>query len=122
MYLETAATLCANEDLKVIIDILKTAYTIIQIAVPIILLIIGTVDLGKAVMAGEEKEIKAATGMLAKRAGAAVAVFLLIYIVQLVTGLVGGNDWRACWKGTTTTTEENGETGGDETDDTGLGV
>ena len=115
-------SICSNPDLKPIIDVLKTAYSIIQIGVPIILLIIGTVDLGKAVMAGDEKEIKSATGMLAKRAGAAVGVFLLIYIVQLVTGLVGAKDWRECWTGTPTTAEDG--TGGETDDDTtsdGLG-
>lgn len=96
---------CSNPDLRNIISFIKLIYTIFQIAIPVLLILFGTIDLGKAVMAGEEKEIKAATEMLMKRAIAAVAVFLLIIIVRLVTEVVGGtqgSEWRECWKGTYT--------------------
>lgn len=89
--------LCQNQDLRSIIGLAKMILKILQIAIPIVLLIFGTIDLGKAVMAGDEKEIKAATGILIKRVVAAVAVFLLILIVSVVTGWVGGDEWKACW-------------------------
>ena len=94
---------CSNPDLLKIIGIIKGFFTLIQIAIPIMLLLFGTIDLGKAVMAGDEKEIKSATQVLTKRAIAAVAVFLLIFIVQLVTGYVGGDDWKSCWQNASTT-------------------
>lgn len=90
--------MCSNTDLLTIIGIAKKVLTILQIAIPIALLIFGTMDLGKAVMAGDEKEIKAATGILIKRIIAAVAVFLVILIVSVVTGWVGGDEWKACWR------------------------
>lgn len=90
--------MCTNTDLLTIIGIAKKILTILQIAIPIALLIFGTLDLGKAVMAGDEKEIKAATGILIKRVVAAVAVFLLILIVSVVTGWVGGDEWKTCWR------------------------
>ena len=40
---------------------------IIKIVIPIIIVILAMLDLGKAVMAGEEKEIKEAQKMLIKR-------------------------------------------------------
>ena len=80
-----------------IIGILKMIYRILQIGIPIALLIFGTIDLGKAVMAGDDKEIKAATGILLKRFIAAVAVFLLFLLVSVVTGWVGGTEWKTCW-------------------------
>lgn len=91
--------MCNDANLLSIIGIAKTILSILQIGIPILLLIIGTVDLGKAVMAGDEKEIKSATGTLVKRAIAAVAVFLLFMIVTVVTGWVGGEEWRECWDG-----------------------
>jgi hypothetical protein len=94
------ATTCANNsDLKNIIAFIKIIYTIFEIAIPILLILFGTIDLGKAVMAGEEKEIKAATEMLLKRAIAAIAVFLLVIVVRLVTGIVAGpnSEWTKCW-------------------------
>jgi hypothetical protein len=88
-----------------IMDVIKDVYTIILIAVPIILLIIGTIDLAKAVMAGDEKGIKEGTSLLGKRAIAAVMVFLLGTIVSFVLGLVPkGQGYLSCW-GTGTTTE-----------------
>lgn len=90
---------CTNEDLHNIILFIKLVYTAMQIAIPVLLILFGTIDLGKAVMAGEEKEIKAATDLLLKRAIAAIAVFLLFIVVKLVTGIVGGNEWKNCWSG-----------------------
>ena len=90
--------MCSNTDLLTIIGIAKKILTILQIAIPIALLIFGTMDLGKAVMAGDEKEIKSATGILIKRVIAAVCVFLLILIVSVVTGWVGGDEWKSCWR------------------------
>ena len=62
---------------------------IIQIGIPIILIIMGTIDLGKAVLSSDDKEIKASTGRLLRRAIAAVAVFFVTTIVTLVMGLFG---------------------------------
>ena len=94
---------CTNQDFLSIVGILKTILRILQIGIPIALLIFGTVDLGKAVMAGDEKEIKGATNLLLKRVIAAVAVFLLFLIVSVVTGWVGGDEWKACWNSATAT-------------------
>ena len=88
---------CTNQDFLSIIGILKTILSILQIGIPIALLIFGTIDLGKAVMAGDEKEIKGATSLLIKRIIAALAVFLLFLVVSVVTGWVGGDEWKTCW-------------------------
>ena len=89
--------MCNNTDLLSIIGIAKTVLRVLQIGIPIILLIFGTIDMGKAVMAGDEKEIKAATNILIKRAVAAVIVFLLFMVVSVITGWVGGTEWKECW-------------------------
>ena len=99
--------MCENQDLLTIIGIAKKVLTILQIAIPIALLIFGTLDLGKAVMAGDEKEIKSATGVLIKRVIAAVAVFLLILIVSVVNGWVGGDEWKTCWRAANTNVQIN---------------
>ena len=89
--------MCNNTDLLSIIGIAETVLRVLQIGIPIILLIFGTIDMGKAVMAGDEKEIKAATNILIKRAVAAVIVFLLFMVVSVITGWVGGTEWKECW-------------------------
>ena len=85
-------------------------FPIIQIGIPIILILMGTIDLGKAVMSNDDKEIKGATSKLIKRAIMAVAVFFVVTIVQVVfswlgktgietNGAEGAADqgWFACW-------------------------
>ena len=67
---------------------------IIQIGIPIILIVMGSVDLGKAVLSSDDKEIKGATTKLIKRAIAAVAVFFVgtlvsstsLHVVEEVVG------------------------------------
>ena len=48
---------------------------IFKIVIPIIIVLLAMVDLGKAVMAGEEKEIKTAQKMLIKRLVYGVVIF-----------------------------------------------
>ena len=88
-----------------VINFLKAILTIIQWGIPILLIIMGSIDLGKAVMASDDKEIKGATSKLIKRAIAAVAVFFIPLVVNLLINMVGdsrGDDAKAgdfltCW-------------------------
>lgn len=76
---------------------------LIQIGIPIILILLGMFDLGKAVMASKEDEIKPAQKLLIKRCIYAVAIFFVVFIVQLVFGLIdnsgdyGQENWITCW-------------------------
>ena len=80
---------------------------LIQIGIPIILIILGMLDLGKAVVASKEDEIKAAQKLLIKRVVYAIAIFFVVLIVQVVFGLIstsGDRDatensmnWLDCW-------------------------
>lgn len=88
-----------------VVAVVKHLYNILRILVPIGLLIMGAWDLGKAVLASDDKEIKAATTKLIKRAIAALAVFFSYTIVNVVMGLVddaegsdeGTTSWASCW-------------------------
>ena len=65
---------------------------ILQIAIPIIIILLGTIDLGKAVMAGEDKQIKEAQRMFLRRLIYGVAVFFVVMIVRAVFGVLGNRD------------------------------
>ena len=87
-----------------IVSFVKKIFGLIQIVVPICLIIVGAFDLAKAVVASDEKEIKAATHKLIKRAIAAVAVFFLVSACSLIFGYASENDeqlsdfrWKECW-------------------------
>ena len=72
--------------------IISTIVTLIQIVVPILLIVFGMLDLAKAVIASKEDEIKKAQMTFVKRLIAAVIVFFVVSLVQLVVRFVAGND------------------------------
>ena len=96
--------------LPVIQFIRKGLFPIIQIGIPILLIVMGSIDLGKAVMSSDDKEIKGATGKLIKRAIAAVAVFFVTTLVTLLMNIfsnsgasdsetvTGTDTWKECWR------------------------
>ena len=107
---DLAQILACPPDLVPIFKFIKNGvYPIIQIGIPILLILMGSIDLGKAVMSSDDKEIKGATSKLIKRAIAAVAVFCVATSVSLFMGLfsssgadesgtVSGTDsWKDCW-------------------------
>lgn len=94
------------DDIQPIINFVKAIFNLIQIVIPIGLIIMGSIDLGKAVLSSDDKEIKQATSKLVKRAIAAVAIFFLVLLVKLVMNLVSDNgngqtgdsvSWMDCW-------------------------
>ena len=82
-------------------------FPVIQIGIPILLILMGTIDLGKAVMSNDDKEIKGATGKLIKRAIAAIAVFFVTTIVTVVFSWLGstGDSNAAAGKGSDTNSQ-----------------
>ena len=75
---------------------------LIQVAVPILLIIWGMVDFAKATIGGDEDKIKAGQKIFIKRLIAAILVFLVVTITQLVVGAVAsvggtGNDATNAW-------------------------
>ena len=91
-------------DIQPVINFVKGIFTLIQWLIPIGLIIMGSVDLGKAVWSSDDKEIKQATSKLIKRAIAAVAIFFIVLLVELVMGLVSdangeksSENWVSCW-------------------------
>lgn len=72
-----------------ILKFISTVFFVFKIVIPILLIVWGSIDLGKAVIAQKEEEIKSATGVLVKRLITAVVIFFLPTIVSLVFGLIG---------------------------------
>lgn len=92
-------------DLKVILKLAHTILGLIQFAVPILLIILGSWDLGKAVIQSDEKKIKEQQQIFIKRLIAAILVFLVTIIVNIAIGLLpdsgnisGQDSWKTCWE------------------------
>ena len=90
-----------------IVRIIKNGlFPILQIGIPIILIVLGTLDLGKAVISSDDKAVKEAQSKLIKRCIYAILVFFIVTLINLLFSMVGtiaGDDapglqsWSACW-------------------------
>lgn len=75
--------------------------TLIKVGVPVVLVILGMIDLFKAMTAQKEDEIKKAQGLFIKRLVAGVLVFLVFIIVELVFNVLGdaiGDEKENVWQ------------------------
>ena len=97
----TASGFCAES-----MDIWKlvgTLLLIFKIVIPILLIILGAIDLGKAVISSDEKQIGKSVKSFAWRVVAAVAVFFLPSLVSAIFSVIdafqgngGMNDYTVC--------------------------
>lgn len=101
-----ATAKCSIDIDPIVPGTIRTFVTILKIVVPIILVVLGMLDMAKAVMANEEKEMKEAQKKLIKRVIYAIVIFFVVALVQFVFGRlatadngggnVNGNDTAAC--------------------------
>ena len=90
-----------------VIRIIKNGvFPVIQIGIPIVLIVLGTLDLGKAVISSDDKAVKEAQSKLIKRCIYAIILFFIVTLLNLLFSMVGniaGDDapglqsWSACW-------------------------
>ena len=97
-----------TEDMQTILGLVNTVLNIIRWVIPIILIVMGTLDIAKVVISSDndEKEVKAATKKLTTRVIYAVVIFLIPTIVSALFNLITlpGADISIidCMKGNTT--------------------
>lgn len=80
-----------GDDIAIDAKIANTVHIVvlvIQIAVPIILVVLGMIDLLKAVIASKEDEIKKAQNLFIKRLIAGALVFFVFVIVKMLISFV----------------------------------
>lgn len=86
------------DSISVVLNIAKFALRAIQFIVPVLLILWGTIDLVKSVVAGKEDDIKKYQKVLVKRVISAVIVFLIPLLVEVLLGLIGSTSWKTCWE------------------------
>ena len=80
---------CGGADIpNTIPNLVHMLILLIQIFIPIVLIVLGMLDMGKAVLSNDEKTMKEAQGRLIKRIIYAIVVFLIVAIVKVVVGIV----------------------------------
>jgi len=75
-----------------IVSIINYLYIGIQVIVPVVLILFGMIELGKAVTSQKEDEIKKAQSSFFKKLIVAVLVFLTLSVVKFVFDFAGGAD------------------------------
>lgn len=71
-----------------LLDDISLVLTWIRIAVPILVIILGTTDFAKAVLSDDQQELKKATGRFAKRCIIAVAIFFIPSIIMYLLSFI----------------------------------
>lgn len=90
--------------LPIVKVIRKGVFPLVQIGIPILLIIFGTIDLGKAVIASDEKEVKSAQSRLIKRFIYAALIFFVTTLVSVLMNIVSTGEqgdtkgWGNCWE------------------------
>lgn len=74
------------------LQISNTIINIMQIAVPVILVLMGTVDLVKAISSQKDDDIKKAQGVFIKRLIMGALVYFVVVIVKLLISVIGNNN------------------------------
>lgn len=82
------ANVCTN--LAEIWQLVGWVLWVFKIVIPIIIIIFGMIDLGKAVVASKDDEIKKSIKSLAMRAVAGIVIFFVPTLVGVIFRLVGG--------------------------------
>ena len=86
----------------IIWQVVGYVFLIAKIVIPIILIILGMVDLGKAVISSDDKAISKVTKSLLMRTIAAIAIFFIPTIIKVAFEFVAGfnedmkNDAQNC--------------------------
>lgn len=83
---------CGNVDIPTPIPpIVRTVVNLIKIAAPIVLIVMGMIDMLTAVIANDEKKIKDAQMKFPRRLLPAALIFLIVTIMQLLVGILSDN-------------------------------
>ena len=88
---EVVENFCAGSRLGVFTTI-GWVFWIAKILVPIVLIALGCIDLGKAVIASKDDEIKKSVKTLVIRIVAGIIIFFVPTLINLVVNLINGSD------------------------------
>ena len=112
---------CSTQ-MQTLIGAVKFILTLIRWAIPIVLIIMGSIDMFKAMASGDEKKAKEAQKTFIRRLIYAVVAFLIPFIISLVFDFIGstfnnqelqdaaaeGNNFFVCWNNASSNSSSDG--------------
>ena len=89
-----------------ILSLVGWILVVFKIAIPLIIIVIGLIDLGKAAVSSKPEEIKKSVGSLVWRLIGGIAIFFVPMIVMTIFGWISGysstqsqiTDWNVCYR------------------------
>ena len=100
--------ICCN--IQPILRAINLMLEIVKWSVPLLLIVLGTIDMFKAVVSGDEKMVKETQESFIKRLLYGVLIFLIPFLVKFVLSLISDNivvdnqgltdmnAWVVCWE------------------------
>jgi len=97
-------SICTNDGFLSAILFAKRILELVCIFVPIVLILMASIEIGKIVLNPEQKAMKGAVSKLISKMIASVAIFFIPTLVSLLLSLLGRTDFKAtdCWINATT--------------------
>ena len=98
--------LACNSSVVCLLEIVKLILKIFMFALPIILIVLGVMDLFKAMITSDEKAAKESRKMFLRRVVYTIIVFLVPTIVMALFNIlpssaydndINGTNWYDCW-------------------------
>lgn len=87
-----------------IIDLVKRVLGVAFVLIGVVLVVLIIIDIAKAIIASEEKEVKGYQKAAIRRVIYFVVMFFVVTLVTAVTnllgntqGIEGATNWAACW-------------------------
>ena len=96
IYILETESLCNSNNGMKLFSFVGNIYDIIKIIVPILIVIMGIIDLIKAVTSSKQDEMKKATSIFIKRLILGVIVFFVFPIVSFLMGLLNEDTDNKC--------------------------
>ena len=91
-----------GKDFTSFMSVFKLVIQVIQYAVPVALILWGSIDLFKSITTGKDEETKKKQTLLFKKVLSAVIVFLLPWLIFTIMSILGGSvgTFGSCYKNT----------------------
>ena len=96
-------TVCESSSVLSVINFVKALLEIVTTIIPIVLIIMISIDISKIVINTDDKSVKEATKKIVSRSVAAIVIFLIPMLVNLVTDNLGTTRFEEskCWTNAT---------------------
>lgn len=95
-YLLASSNFCDSNAIKRLFSFLGQMFNILKIIIPILIIVMGTIDLLKAIISSDENEIKKAKNIFIKRLILGIVVFFIFPIVSFLMQMIGQNTNNKC--------------------------